>query len=284
VIHWNQRWIPFDGIEFNDQLQMIDVLSELAFPVMDFLARGRADLGWRLTNAYLESTGDYSALRIFRFYLVYRALVRAKVTTLTPANSSEAERKKHATGTPEYALRAGTWDKYINAASFFAFSLKPKLVITHGFSGSGKSTQAIQQIDKQGGIRIRSDSERHRLASKFRIGNQYSSEMTEWIYRHLLESAKSCLSAGFPVYIDATFLKFDQRNPFLKLSKAMNVDFEILSCDANYEELVQRIRHRKDDPSEANQNVLDRQMKSHEPLTTEELQYTRRASMDGNPE
>ena len=64
----------------------------------------------------------------------------------------------------------------------------------------------------------------------------------------------------------------------------MNVDFEILGCDANYEELVQRIRHRKDDPSEANQNVLDRQMKSHEPLTTEELQYTRRASMAGNPE
>lgn len=270
----------FDGIEFNAQLQLIDVLSELAFPVMDFCARGRADLGWRLMNAYLESTGDYLDLRVLRFYLVYRALVRAKVTTLTPANSSETERKKHATGKTEYARKAGTWDKYLDTASYFAFSLKPKLVITHGFSGSGKSTTAIQQIDQQGGIRIRSDSERHRLASRFRIKNQYAPEMTDWIYRHLLDSAKSCLSSGFPVYVDATFLKFDQRNPFQELSESMSVDFEILDCDADYEELCRRIRERKDDPSEANQNILDRQMKFHEPLTTDELQYTRRASAD----
>ena len=33
----------FDGIEFDPVLRWIDVLDDIAFPVMDFIARGRAD-------------------------------------------------------------------------------------------------------------------------------------------------------------------------------------------------------------------------------------------------
>jgi aminoglycoside phosphotransferase family enzyme len=46
---------------------------------MDLDHRGRADLAHRFLNAYLEHTGDYAALAVLSFYLVYRALVRAKV-------------------------------------------------------------------------------------------------------------------------------------------------------------------------------------------------------------
>ena len=74
VIQVDGKLSAFDGIEFNEQFQYVDVLREVAFPVMDFFARGRRDLGWRLLNAYLEATGDYD-LEVMRFYLVYRAMV-----------------------------------------------------------------------------------------------------------------------------------------------------------------------------------------------------------------
>ena len=72
----------FDCIEFNDELRWIDVTSEVAFTVMDLADRGRSDLAHRFQSAYLELTGDYDGLAVFRFYLVYRALVRAKVACL----------------------------------------------------------------------------------------------------------------------------------------------------------------------------------------------------------
>jgi aminoglycoside phosphotransferase family enzyme len=73
------RPVPFDCIEFNDELRWIDVMSEVAFLAMDLEDRGRRDLAWRFLNRYLEATGDYAGIPVLRFYLVYRALVRAKV-------------------------------------------------------------------------------------------------------------------------------------------------------------------------------------------------------------
>ena len=72
----------FDCIEFNDELRWIDVMSEIAFTTMDLADRGRPDLAHRFVNAYLESTGDYAGLAVFPFYLVYRAMVRAKIACL----------------------------------------------------------------------------------------------------------------------------------------------------------------------------------------------------------
>jgi aminoglycoside phosphotransferase family enzyme len=76
--------VPFDGIEFNPALRWIDVMSEIAFTVMDLLHYRRADLAWRFLNAWLEATGDYAGIRVLRFYLVYRAMVRQFGATSVP--------------------------------------------------------------------------------------------------------------------------------------------------------------------------------------------------------
>ena len=273
VVQIDEQLIAFDGIEFNEGLQWIDVLSEIAFPVMDFVARGRTDLGWRLLNAYLESTGDYENLEALRFYLVYRALVRAKVTWLNPQNHTDSIRQKYsrdAAGPDEFA---GPWDKYLKAALYFAFELKPNLSITHGFSGSGKSTVAMKLIEREGGIRIRSDVERHRFARLSPTEDKYSREMNDKVYDRLLKLAESTIKVGLPVVIDATFLKINRRLPFEKLANRLQVDFRIIACEASYDDLCQRINERRADPSEANLDVLNEQMATHDPLTTEELQY-----------
>jgi aminoglycoside phosphotransferase family enzyme len=74
--------VMFDCIEFSDALRWIDVASDLAFPLMDLLAHGRDDLASALLNGWLQQTGDFGALPALRFYIVYRALVRALVEAL----------------------------------------------------------------------------------------------------------------------------------------------------------------------------------------------------------
>jgi aminoglycoside phosphotransferase family enzyme/predicted kinase len=275
IVLLGDKLLPFDGIEFNEQLQWIDLLSELAFPVMDLAARGSSGLAWRLLNAYLEASGDYHNPELLRFYLVYRALVRAKVTCLNPANASDEERRRYTTGDPALDQRAGSWDKYLQIADRMAHPGHPCLAITHGFSGSGKSTAALRFIDAAGGIRVRSDVERQRLAARFRTRDRYSPAMTEQVYIHLRNIAERNLRAGFSVVVDATFLRQCQRRRFQELATELSVEFAILDCDAPPEELRRRILARDHDPSEATVKVLEGQMLTHEPLTTQELQFVR---------
>jgi len=82
IVLLDGRPVPFDCIEFNAELRWIDVMSEVAFLAMDLEDRGRRDLAWRFLGRYLEATGDYAGLAVLPFYLVYRALVRAKVHLL----------------------------------------------------------------------------------------------------------------------------------------------------------------------------------------------------------
>jgi uncharacterized protein len=78
----NKQITPFDGIEFNPALRWIDVTSEVAFVVMDLEQRGMRDFAQCFLNRYLSRNGDYQGLHLLRYYLVYRALVRAKVALL----------------------------------------------------------------------------------------------------------------------------------------------------------------------------------------------------------
>ncbi len=272
ILLLDDRLIPFDGIEFNEALQWIDVCSELAFPIMDFFARGRADLAGRLLNAWLESADEYRGLSVMRFYLVYRSLVRAKVTWLNPANHPAGGTGSVGDETP----LAGPWDKYLATASHFAFGLRPAMAITHGLSGSGKSTAARQWADQHGGIRIRSDVLRTRIHQDAPGSGKYSPAMTGRVYDELLRSARYAIDGGFPVVIDATFLRKNQRQLFKRLAHELGVDFHIIDCQAPVEQLRERIRNRRFDASEATVEVLERQIESREPLGKHELSLVTR--------
>ncbi|HWI15122.1 MAG TPA: aminoglycoside phosphotransferase, partial [Burkholderiales bacterium] len=68
---------PFDCIEFNPALRWNDVLSEAAFLVMDLVDRDAPHLADLFLDDYLAHTGDYAGLDVLRFFIVYRAVVRA---------------------------------------------------------------------------------------------------------------------------------------------------------------------------------------------------------------
>lgn len=260
---------PFDCIEFNANLRWIDVVSEVAFLAMDLHDKRRPDLAWRLLNAYLEQTGDYPGLALLRYYLAYRALVRAKVACL-----------RSATAIAEGAALEGCRD-YLALADSFTRETRPAIVITHGLSGSGKTTAAGGLATALGAIRIRSDIERKRLygfAADARSGSSldgglYTAEGHRRTYGKLAELAQAIVAAGYRVIVDAAFLKQAERAAFRQIAVDSRVPFAILDFQASPEILRQRIREREragTDASEATLAVLERQLLTAESLTADE--------------
>ncbi|MBI3903200.1 MAG: AAA family ATPase [Nitrosomonadales bacterium] len=261
--------VPFDGIEFSPALRWIDVMDEAAFLVMDLLHRQRADLAYRFLNAWLEATGDYAGVAVLRFYLAYRATVRAKVAAIRASQAGRA-RKHELAACRDYLTLAYT-----------CFTRRRALIITHGLPGSGKSMFARSAAEHWGAIRIRSDVERKRLfgmrpldSSRSATGEGiYTADATRRTYARLLELARGLLDAGFPVIVDAAFLRQDEREQFRALARDMDVPFAIASMRADAAMLRARIVQRRDkahDASEADLDVLQALQVVQQPLLAQE--------------
>ena len=71
----------FDCIEFNERFRFGDVASDVAFLAMDLDFNGHPDLARTFVDSYIEASGDTTLAQVLTFYKVYRAYVRAKVTS-----------------------------------------------------------------------------------------------------------------------------------------------------------------------------------------------------------
>ena len=209
----------FDCIEFNDAMRWIDVMSEVAFTVMDLQDRGRGDLGQRFLNAYLEITGDYAGLSVLRFYLAYRAMVRAMVARLRAAQLGSGDAR---------GAVLAEYDGYVDLARSYAQPPRPAIILTHGFAGSGKTTLSQALLEVLGAVRIRTDVERkrsHGYGARARSQGAidrglYTPEATEATYRRVCTLAGGVVAAGHVAIVDATFLKRWQRDLFRQLASA----------------------------------------------------------------
>lgn len=256
----------FDGIEFNFPFRWIDVISELAFTLMDLEHRGQKGLATQLLNRYLEITGDYEGLKLLRFYQVYRAMVRAKVASMEYLQRGrEASREQY--------------QGYIDLARRYTASTEASLIIAHGFSGSGKTTRIHAMLQEREAIAIHSDIERKRL---FGIGvlergkDIYSAEASRMTYARLETLATGIVQAGFTVIVDATFLKHWGREHFHNMARTLGVPFAILDVSTPIAICEARIRQRQKnntDASDATVEVLHRQVKGADPLTLSEQKY-----------
>jgi aminoglycoside phosphotransferase family enzyme len=86
---------PFDCIEFNDDFRAIDVLNEVAFLCMDLDALERRDLSelfLRCYNIILPIANTEKDYRLFIYYKMYRANIRAKVNSLRARNAIDNSR------------------------------------------------------------------------------------------------------------------------------------------------------------------------------------------------
>jgi len=216
-----------------------------------------------------QHTGDYAGLALLRYYLVYRALVLAKVALLRRAQ----QRSDNAIGR-EYRL-------YADLAERFSQNKPIALIITHGYSGSGKSTWASQLAEKTNALQLRSDIERKRLFAYQPLDNTgsgvnlglYTPAVGQQTYRRLAELARTVIDSGFTAIIDAAFLKSEQRTLFRQLATECDVPFIIIDFQTSEAELARRIQQRQqqqNDPSEATIAGLQQQLKSAQALSIDE--------------
>lgn len=254
--------VIFDCIEFNEPFRMTDVYADIGFLAMDLEDRGLKSLSRRLISQYLEHTGDYAGLELLNFYKAYRALVRAKVSLFSL--SPDADHVQRATTLRQYRNYANLAESYSAIPSNF-------LAITHGVSAVGKSHVAMRLVEALGAIRLRSDVERKRMFGDSE--DLYSADVSANTYNRLNELAEVVLHAGFPVVIDATYLKNAQRVATAQVAEATGAPFLILDCAAPKAVIQGWLAQRQaqnDDPSDATMEVVEAQLANREPLTADE--------------
>ena len=257
-------------------MRWIDTMSEIAFTVMDFAHRKRSDLGYRFVNAYFEQSGDYGGAAVLRYFLVYRAMVRAKIACLR-ASQLPASRAQ--------AAFLDEFGDYLRLAASYAMDRRPGIVLMHGPSGCGKTTLSGHLLQRAGAVRIRTDVERKRLAelgADARSGSQldaglYAPDMTRRAYERVAECAEAIVEGGFCALVDGTFLHRGQREMFRELARRREASFVIVDCVASESTLQARVSSRAAagrDASEADLVVLANQLATAEPLSCDELRET----------
>ena len=280
IVQWQNAFIPFDGIEFCEEFRWIDTLSDAAFTAMDFAAHGRMDFCNSFCNSYFEVTGDYEAIPILNWYMVYRAMVRAKVAALRHAQT-ESNALDHAKAEADVESLV-TLAKQMSGKG----NGQTCLWITNGVSGSGKTTGSEQIMQQNGALRIRADVERKRLAglksddhlthNDDGIALLYSDEMNSRTYQRLAELAEQMIRGGTSVIVDATFLMKHQRTHFADLAHRLQAPFHIIVFQADPEVLRRRITSRlteNKDASDADLGVLESQLKHQQHLDADERKH-----------
>ncbi len=260
------RVVPFDSLEFNPALRWGDVMGEVAFLVMDLDYRGYPEFSAHFLNAWLECSGDYAGLAVLPLYLVYRAMVRAKVAAIRG--------RQLGAGAEQDVAQREVAD-HLALALQYTRKRSPALVISCGVSGSGKSTLSGGLLALNGVIRVRADVERKRLhglaagtkSGSPKNGGIYSAAATHRTYAHMEKLAAGILQSGFSVLVDATFLQYWQRLGFQKLAAKLGVPYHILLCEADEATLRRRVAERTrkgGDASEADLSVLEQQLARRE--------------------
>ncbi|MGB0721091.1 MAG: AAA family ATPase [Gammaproteobacteria bacterium] len=273
-IAWiKEHAVPFDAIEFNPDLRWIDVMSDASFTTMDLEARDHRGLAAAFISHYLDQTQDYGGTPALRYYQAYRAMVRAKVTGLRLEQDGDGDRH-----TPEIIHYLDLAARYLDlAARYLGLDgpghTRPELFITRGLSGCGKSTLAHQVTLLRGAVRIRSDRVRRSLSEG---AHGYAADARQRVYETLARHARTALKSGLSVIVDATFLTRKQRAPFQALARELNLPWRILDIQAPTQVLKQRIAERLDrgdDPSEAYPELVDKQSRELEPLSSSERHH-----------
>ena len=257
---------PFDCIEFNPEFRWIDVMSELAFLVMDLCDHGLPALAWRCLNRYLEAGGDYEGLAVLRYYLVYRAMVRAKIALIHA-------RQPHGIAVRRADVRS--FNHHLAVAARFSRPAAPALILMHGLSGAGKTTVARALAEGIGAVRVRTDVERKRLyglAATAHSGSGadagiYTAAATQRTYARLNDIAAMTLAAGWRIVVDAACLRRGDRARFRDTALAAGVPLLLVRCTATDADLRERLDRRAaegGDASEATADLLERQLRQLE--------------------
>lgn len=240
----------FDCIEFDDSIACIDILYDVAFPIMDLVAFDEPALANQLMNRYLESSGDYSGVALLPLFLSARAAIRAMALGMA-ADGPKSDKAKRAR-------------RYFELSGSFLDVPAARLIAVGGLSGTGKSVLARGLAPKigapPGAIMLRSDGIRKRLYGKRqedRLPQEaYRGEVSAKVYQLLRDQAGQCLTQGASVIADATFLREADRTTIQAVATESHCPFSGIWLEAGIETLTERVEARSADASDATAAVV----------------------------
>ncbi|MGX6648807.1 bifunctional aminoglycoside phosphotransferase/ATP-binding protein [Maricaulaceae bacterium MS644] len=252
IVRLNGEPVPFDALEFDEELATVDVLYDLAFLIADLARLGLRAEAAALAGQYLAGEeagiGAAGAVLLDPFCAV-RALVRALASFTRDGEDSEEGRQ------------------WLDLAADFARPRPARLVAVGGLSGSGKSTLADALALELGGPAglwvIKSDVERKAalgLDWNDRIPpDSYTRQAASAVYERQRAKARAALEAGAPVILDAVHLNPEDRDAVVELARLTANPFIGIWLDADRKILRDRVAARTNDPSDADIAVVDKQ-------------------------
>ena len=226
---------------------------------MDLWERNLRSEANLVLNRYLWGSGEEQirGLAALPLFLSIRATIRAKVIAASLPHLDSDER----TAATADALR------YFAAAERFLEPHSPRLVAIGGLSGSGKTTLAAAIAPfvgrPPGAVHLRSDIERKLLAGiddTDRLpADSYTQAASDAVYETLRRKAGLVLAASQSVIVDAVHERFGEREAIEATAASAGVPFSGIWLDAPVDVLVDRVRARTADASDATEQVVQLQ-------------------------
>ncbi len=251
---WEGEPTLFDCLVFDEELATVDRLYDLAFLLMDLWRCGLRTFANLALNRYLDKIDDEQALSLVPLFMSVRAAVRAHVA----ASQAQVDDRK-----------AREARAYSDLAQTLLGPKAPQLVAIGGFSGSGKSTVAAAVAHLVGpppGARILG-SDRIRKAMLGAVPDHklpleaYGAGVTGRVYESIAGRAEGILRAGHGALAEATFQSPLERARIEQAAAGASVRFQGLWLEADKSLLERRVADRVGDISDADVNVLSRQLR-----------------------
>jgi aminoglycoside phosphotransferase family enzyme/predicted kinase len=239
---WQGRPVPFDALEFDEDLATIDLGYDLAFLLMDLeQVCGRAAAN-RVLNRYVARTGDVGLVAGLPLYLSLRALIRAHVQARSGQDPS----------------------RYMTAARALLHPPPARAMAIGGLPGTGKSTLARRIAPDlgpaPGALILRSDECRKR---RFGVAPEqalpeaaYAAAVSREVMEALMADFAAVARSGHGVIADATFLSPTDRTAPDRA--AGPVACRCVWLEAPLTVLSDRVTARTGDASDADAAILAR--------------------------
>jgi uncharacterized protein len=262
IVLIDHKPVLFDAIEFDPIIASVDVLYDLAFPVMDFIRYDRHAAANALLNRYLAKTPseNLDALAALPPFMSLRAAIRANVLL------ARLGRTCHDEADVMQSARA-----YFELAHLAIRPPEPTLIAIGGLSGTGKSVLARDLAPcvapLPGAVILRTDVLRKQL---FHVNetdrlpeNAYRPEITKQIYEILMQRARRVLSRGHSVVVDAVFVNESERDAIHDAARKLKIRFIGLFLVTDLATRLSRVGRRERDASDATPEIAGLQEKYH---------------------